>query len=53
MTANAEENTGAIYFDVVRRLGSLGTVSVELVTVAATANTQNGADIVLSEADKV
>ena len=43
-----EENDGTIYFDVTRSLGSLDTISVDMITIATTAHAQTGDDINLS-----
>ena len=48
MTRDVEENVGTVYFDVIRSLGSLDTISVDMVTIATTAHAQTGADIILS-----
>ena len=53
VTRKVEENTGTVYFDVIRSLGSLGTVSVDMVTMATTAHAQTGADTDLSVVQKV
>ncbi len=48
-----DESVGTIYFDVTRSLGSTDTVTVDLVTIAATAHAQTGADIVVTQIDEV
>ena len=48
VTTNVEENVGTIYFDVTRSLGSLDTISVDMITIATTAHAQTGDDINLS-----
>ena len=53
MTKDVEENIGTIYFDVIRSLGSLDTISVDMVTIATTAHAQTGADIILSAISQV
>ena len=53
MTRDVEENVGTVYFDVIRSLGSLDTISVDMVTIATTSHAQTGADIILSVISQV
>ena len=52
-TSNIEESQGVVYFDIVRKQGSMGWVSVDFMTVGDTAIHQQGTQIYTAQLHQV